>query len=179
MSTAQSDPVDPISPAGKIYQAITDKELAAEYDRRKAIERRAGALLTSSGTMLTLIFGLTVLITGKDAVFHNVFAIGALLAAMALFLASAILAIVVQAYGYEYKVISDDALRSLARDHQEWARRADDATRAWVAKQVSTICSMRSGNSAKATQVEWSLWLQVSAIVLLSISAGIELVVRL
>lgn len=179
MSSAASNPADPISPAGLIYQAITDKLLAAEYDRRKSLEGRAAALLGSSGTMLTLIFGLTVLVTGKGAVYQNAFAIGALLAAMAAFLASAICAIVVQAYGYEYFVMSDDALRSLTSDHKEWGRRADSATRAWVAKQVSTICTMRAGNSTKATQVEFSLWLLISGIILLSLSASVELIGRL
>lgn len=111
----------------------------------------------------------------QNFVYQNVFAIGALLAAMVLFLASAILAILVQAYGYEYSVISDDALKALARDHQEWGRRADDATRAGVAKQVSTICTMRGGNSTKATLIQWSLWLLVCGIVFLSISASVEL----
>ncbi|WKG03069.1 hypothetical protein [Mycolicibacterium sp. HK-90] len=175
MNAATSEPVDPVSPAGRIYLAITDKLLAAEYDRRKAFEGRAAALLTSSGTMLTLIFGLTVLVTGKDAVFASPAAIYALIAAMIAFLASAVVAIVVQAQGYEYSVLSDDSLRSLARDNNEWARRADDATRAWVNKQVSTICTMRAGNSTKAKQVAFSLWSQVAAIALLAVSVGIEL----
>lgn len=179
MSAAQSDPADPISPAGIVYQAITDKLLAAEYDRRKSLESRAAALLGSSGTMLAVIFGLTVLITGKDAVYRNAFAIAALIAAMVFFIASGIVALVVQAYGYEYKVMSAAALTSLARDDSEWARRADDATRHWVAKQASTVCTMRRGNSKKARQIEVSLGLQVVAIVLLSISAGVELVGRL
>jgi hypothetical protein len=125
--------------------------------------------------MLTLIFGLTVLVTGKDAVFRSRYAILVLMGAMAALLVSAVIAIVVQAHGFEYRVMSDDALKSLTRDNKEWARRADDATRAWVKKQVSTICTLRVGNNTKATQIAWSLWLQVSAISLLSISVGIEL----
>jgi hypothetical protein len=179
VSTAAGECVDPISPAGLIYQAITDKLLAAEFDRRKALEGRGATLLTSSGTMLTLIFGLTVLVTGKDAVFHSRWAIYFLIAAMIAFLVSAMLAIVVQAHGFEYQVMSDDALKSLSRDHTEWGRRADDATRAWVSKQASTICTLRTGNNAKATQIAWSLWFQVSAVALLSISVGIELFGRL
>lgn len=180
MSADSSEPVDPISPAGRIYQAITDKLLAAEFDRRKALESRAAALLGSSGTMLTLIFGITVLVTGdgKDAIYQNGVAVGVLIAAMAAFLASAVLAIIVQAHGFEYKVMSDEALTALARDHSEWARRADDATRAWVSKQASTICTMRKGNHTKATQVAWSLWIQVAAVTLLSTSIGVELVSR-
>lgn len=179
MSNEPTEPVDPISPAGQIYQVIADKQLAAEYDRRKSLEGRAAALLGSSGTLLALIFGLTVLMTGKDAVYQSRVATLVLIVAMAAFLVSAVLAILVQAHGYRYKVISDDALRSLARDHAEWGRRADSAMRAWVSKQVSTICTMRAGNDMKATQVAWSLWVQIGAIGLLSISVAIELIARL
>ncbi|ASX03435.1 hypothetical protein [Mycobacterium intracellulare] len=179
MSDAAGEPVDPVSSAGKIYQVITDKLLAAEFDRRKALEGRGAALLTSSGSMLALIFGLTVLITGKDATFKIHCAVYFVIAAMIAFLASAVIAIVVQAHGFEYSVMSDDALKSLARDNTEWGRRADDATRAWVSKQARTICTLRVGNSTKATQVAWSLWFQVSAIGLLTISVCIELFDRL
>ncbi len=178
LSTAASEPVDPISPAGKLYQTITDKLLAAELDRRKALEGRAAALMTSSGAVLALIFGLSVLLTGKDMVYESLVATLLLIAAMIAFLTSAVIAIVVQVHGFEYKVMSDDALRSLARDHAEWARRADDATRAWVSKQVSTICTMRTGNSTKQKQVECSLWVQVAAIGLLASSVGVELLSR-
>ncbi|MEN4475191.1 hypothetical protein [Mycolicibacterium cosmeticum] len=181
MTSGPTEPVDPISPAGQIYQVITDKLLAAEVDRRKSFESRAAALLGASGTMLTLIFGITVFVTGegKDAVYENGAAVGVLITAMAAFVISAVLAIIVQAHGYEYKVMSDEALTSLARDHSEWGRRADSATRAWVSKQASTICTMRKGNRTKATQVAWSLWMQIVAITLLSGSIGVELVSRL
>ncbi|AHC27811.1 MULTISPECIES: hypothetical protein [Mycobacteriaceae] len=181
MSDGLTEPVDPVSPAGRIYLAITDKLLTAEFDRRKAFESRAAALLGSSGTMLTLIFGITVLVTGdgKDAVYQSAAAVGVLIAAMAAFLLSAVLAIVVQAHGFEYDVLSNESLTSLARDDTEWARRADDATRAWVGIQASTICTMRKGNRTKAAQVAWSLWIQVVAVTLLSASVGAELVSRL
>lgn len=178
LSSAAGEPVDPISPAGAIYQAITDKLLAAEFERRKSLEGRAAALVTSSGAVLALIFGLCVLVTGKDLVYSSSLGILFLIASMIAFLTSAVLAIVVQVQGFEYKVMSDDALKSLARDNTEWARRADDATRAWVSKQVSTICSMRAGNTRKQKQVERSLWVQVSAIGLLAASVGAELLGR-
>ncbi|SKY79546.1 Uncharacterised protein [Mycobacteroides abscessus subsp. bolletii] len=178
MSAAAGEPVDPVSPAGKIYQGITDKLLAAEFDRRKALEGRGSGLLTSSGSMLALIFGLTVLITGKDATFRSHCAMYLLIVAMVAFLVSAVVAIVVQAHGFEYSVMSDEALTSLARDHAEWGRRADDATRAWVSKQASTICTLRAGNNAKATQVAWSLWFQLGAVALLTMAVCTELFSR-
>jgi hypothetical protein len=65
------DYVDPISPAGAVYQAMVDSLLKAEYERRKTLEGRGATLLTASASMLTLIFALTVFVTGKDHVFAN------------------------------------------------------------------------------------------------------------
>ncbi|MCV7423812.1 hypothetical protein H7K45_24970 [Mycobacterium yunnanensis] len=169
------EPVDPVSPAGQLYLAMASELLTAEFDRRKTLESRGSALLTSSGTLLTLIFGLTVIVTGKDHVYADRCSVILLLAALVAFVLSAVIAIFVQTYGFRYAVLSQDGLRSLPRDDAEWARRADDATRAMLSKKVSTICSLRNGNNTKATLVAFSLGFQVVAIALLSASVGFEL----
>jgi hypothetical protein len=125
--------------------------------------------------MLTVIFGLTVLVTGKDHVFTDRCSVGFLDAALGAFVLSAITAIFVQTYLFKYTVISPETLRSLPRENTEWARLADDAARSWLTRQVNTLCSLRRGNNAKARLVTASLVLQVAAIALLSISVGLEL----
>lgn len=54
-----------VSPAGKVWQSMVSDLLAAEFDRRKTLAGRGATLLTASASLVTLIFGLTVIVTGK------------------------------------------------------------------------------------------------------------------
>lgn len=174
-----ADIPDPISPAGKVYDGMIENLLTAEFDRRKTLEGRGATLMAASGTMLTLIFGLTVIVTGKDPVFKSGCAVDLLLAALAAFVVSAVTAIFVQTYGFKYQTASRDFLREVVENNDNWARRADDAARMWAVRRVNTITSLREGNNAKACLVTASLWAQVVAIGLLSASVGVELSGRL
>jgi lysylphosphatidylglycerol synthetase-like protein (DUF2156 family) len=145
-----------------------------EFDRRKTLQGRAGALLTSSASLFTLIFGLTVLVTGRDPTFKSPWALGFLVAALVCFVAVAGVAIWVQTRGFDYLVVHDDSLKALVGDEM-WNMPADGATRADVSQKVNMICSLRTGNNTMAGRLTWSLRLQLFAIVLLSVSVGFEL----
>lgn len=152
--------------------------LAAEYDRRAKMEGRGSTIVTASASLLTLVFGLIVVITGKDYVFTNGYAIFALLAALVAFVISAVLGIVVQSYAFAYKTISPESLRQLTSKRLWDDRPADYAARDDVSQQVTTISTMREANQRTAKLVTASLVFQVVAIVLLSVSIGLELVGR-
>src|SRR6476659_5906451 len=80
------------SAGGRVYEQMMAAVMAAEYDRRKAVEGRGAAILTTSTTMLTLIFGLTVLVIGKDQPFKNHLALWFVTSALAAFVLSAVIA---------------------------------------------------------------------------------------
>ncbi|WP_418003518.1 hypothetical protein ACNO8X_27185 [Mycobacterium sp. PDNC021] len=164
------------STAGEVYASLVESALKSEEDRRKAIEGRAGAILTTSSTMLALILGLTVIVTGKDYVYKNHWSLVLLLVALVAFVMSAGLAIVVQAFGFKYKVISAATLSNLT-DDVNW-HRTPDARRMWVTRQVATTQSVRTGNNTKATLAIWSLAFELAAIAMLALAVGVELHTR-
>ncbi len=168
----------PGSAAGKVYETLVGSLLTAEQDRRKSVEGRGATILTTSTTMLTLIFGLTIILTGKDYVFRNHNAVCFLTLALAAFVVSAAVAIFVQTYGFKYAVTSTKTLESLVEE-VNWDRTEDDARRMWVNRQVQTIKSLRQGNNRKAGLAMWSLGFEVLAIALLALSVGLELHTRL
>lgn len=174
LNAATSDTNNDVSPAGKVYQAMVKDLLAAEYDRRAKMEGRGSTIVTASASLLTLVFGLTVVLTGKDYVFSNGFAIGTLLAALAAFVVSTVLGILVQTHAFEYKTISPESLHQLTST-AFWNRPVDYAVRDDISQQVATICSMREANQRTARLVTISLVFQVVAIILLSISIALEL----
>lgn len=65
-SSADDNNDGAINPAGKIWEQMASTVVAAEFDRKKTHEGRGTTILTTSGSFLTLIFGLTVVASGKD-----------------------------------------------------------------------------------------------------------------
>jgi hypothetical protein len=161
----------PAGAAGPIHLERMEALLTAEYDRRKALEGRGSTLVTSSTTMLTLIFGLTVIVTGKDKPFTDHRAVWLLIGALAAFVLSAVIAIFVQVYGTVWTRI--ETLERLVGS--DWNVTENDARRMWACHQVQTIKTLRAGNSRRAKYVLGSFGIQVLAITMLAISVAIEL----
>jgi hypothetical protein len=178
-SDATADRTEAVSAAGKVYQESVAAMLTAEFERRKTLEARGTTLMTSSATLIALIFGLTVLVTGKDPVLINRWAVYVLLASLVLFVVAATVGIVVQTYLHKYDVVECDFLETLAGTDKEWSRSADHAVRTNVSQKVHTLCSLRKGNNAKASWVIAGLIVQLMAIASLAVSLGIELNSRL
>jgi hypothetical protein len=148
--------------------------VAAEFDRKKTLEGRGTTILTTSGSLLTLIFGLTVVVSGKDARFEDPWAVTLLMGSLFAFVVSAVIAIFVAVYGSKYKLADPDFLDSLTT-HEMWEENEDQARRIWVRRQINTAISLRKGNNRKVKLVTWSLAAQVLAITLLSLSVAVEL----
>lgn len=51
---------------GKVYEQLVGAVVTAEFDRKKSLEGRGTTIVTTSTSLLALIFGLTVIVTGKD-----------------------------------------------------------------------------------------------------------------
>lgn len=153
--------------------------LAAEFERRKILEARGTTMMTSSASLIALIFGLTVLVTGKDPVLTSRWAGYVLLESLVLFVLAAVIGIVVQTYLHKYDVVECEFLETLAGTDAEWSRSADHAIRTSVSQKVRTLCSLRRGNGAKAIWVIAGLTIQLAAIASLTVSLGLELYSRL
>lgn len=164
-----------VNPAGKVFEQLVTAVAAAEFERKKTLEGRGATIVTTSTSLLTLIFALTVIVTGKDHVFESHCAVILLLASLAAFVISAVIAIFIAASGTTYSLTGRDTLERLTANENWEDRTEDDARRMWVNRQVKTIGKLRTGNNRKAKAVTWSLAVQVLAIALLSASVAIEL----
>lgn len=176
-SNAEADDADAdvVSAAGKIYEQMVGAVVAAEFDRKKTLEGRGATILTTSGSLLTLIFGLTVVVTGKDAKFGNPWAVLFLMASLLAFVVSAVIAIFIAINGSKYTLAGRPLLESLTENEIWEDKSEDEARRIWVKRQVNTGLTLRKGNNRKAKAVTWSLAAQVLAVTLLSLSVVVEL----
>jgi hypothetical protein len=164
-----------VSAAGKIYEQMVGAVVAAEFDRKKTLEGRGTTILTTSGSLLALIFGLTVVVSGKDPKFGNHCAILLLMASLLAFVVSAVIGIFIAINGSKYTLAGRRLLESLTGNETWEDQSEDEARRMWVKRQVNTSLSLRRGNNRKAKAVTWSLAAQVLAVTLLSVSLGVEL----
>lgn len=164
------------SAAGKVYEKVVAALLLSEEDRRKRVEGRAATILTASATMLTLIFGLTIFVSGKDYIFKNHCAVWSLTLALAAFVVSSVIAIIIQAYPFQYSILNDFTLNNLAA---KWNETEDNARQMWVQSQAETITTLRSSNNKKSALAVWSFGFEILAIALLAISVGFELHTKL
>ena len=164
-----------VNPAGKVWEQMAAAVVAAEFDRKKTLEARGTTILTTSGSLLTLIFGLTVVVSGKDARFEDPWAVMLLMGSLLAFVGSALIAIFVAVYGSTYKLAAPDFLNSLTTNEKWEEEQEDQARRTWVRRQINTAISLHNGNNRKVTLVTWSLAAQVLAITLLSLSVAVEL----
>ena len=82
-----------MGPGAKVIMSLLETELKGEDARKTSIEGRAAGVITTSGTLVTLLFGLVAIITkltNYQAPTSSVFAI---LAALVLFVAAAVVAL--------------------------------------------------------------------------------------
>jgi hypothetical protein len=79
----------------EVYTDFVKLLLDAENTRRTTLEQKAGAVITTSGTLVTLLFGLVAVITGADTFTLPGPSHGWLVAAIVYFLAAAVLALLI------------------------------------------------------------------------------------
>jgi hypothetical protein len=165
------------SPTGRVWREMVKDLLAAEYDRRKRMEDRGAAIVTSSASLLTLIVGLAAFVTGQGFALTSRLAVAAVFGAMIAFVVSAVFGIAVRTYGLPYTTVDRDNLNQLT-SNEFWTMSADEALREDVAQQAGTIRSLRAATERKDKWVTASLASQVVAIALLIAAIGFELLAR-
>ncbi|MFV8165287.1 hypothetical protein ACNQVK_24880 [Mycobacterium sp. 134] len=173
---------DPKAHAG--YEAISayiaDRK-KTEFESRKRVEDRGSAIVTTSSGLLTLIFILTVVITGKgnDAEkFTNASASVALVASLGAFVIAAALGIFVQNSAWRYSAATNETLRHLVRQNPVWNGDYRTAARICADLDIESIESLRQGTQIKAVIATIALTIQGLAVTLIVIALAIELVAR-
>jgi len=156
---------------GETYAAFIESELKREHDRRSALDARAIALSTTSSALLTLVFAITVIVTGKEYQFSSAGARGLLLS-LALFVVAAVLGLIANV-SRKYQVADRDTLREMTNGH--WTDTEVDARNICAGLSVTTIATLRCGNDFKDDLIRVAFGLQITAILGLVVTVGWEL----
>ncbi|WP_274561557.1 hypothetical protein [Streptomyces spiramyceticus] len=165
----------PVNEQGVVYAAFVEDELKWEHGRRTSIDSRALSVITTSGVLVTLLFGVAALVTGRrDAAYSPAPAVVVLSGCgLVLFVIAAALGILASK-SVSYSVIDGASLEKLRTEH--WGHDAPTALNVVMWYRTNTVLTLRKGNNGKAwlllaglsTQLVAVLTLAAAVIVLLA-----------
>jgi hypothetical protein len=152
------------------YAELLEKLVDAEVSRKAALEQKASAVITSSGTLVTLLFGLVAVLTTKQSYAVPQAAHGWLVGAVLLFTLAAVMAIYISVprpYG-ETKITP-----SQLRGH--WADPLVKARAAVAMARLEGLEQARKTNTGKARWLTAATGIEVLAVLTLAIAVVIML----
>jgi hypothetical protein len=162
------------SDQGKTYLAFIEGELKVERERRSTYDARGQALITTSGTLVTLLAGFAALVKTATTATLSSWTLVAFALAVTLFIGAAGCGILAGWNRY-YAVAKTKTLQRMLDDH--WIDDEIDARNNVATLQLITVDTLRKANAFKATCVTVGLIVQVFALVALG-GAVVMVVVR-
>ena len=144
------------------YGAFLKDEIAAQDARKTSFEARGLAVITTSGTLVTLLFALAALSTKRQATFVlPASAQGWLEDALALFFFAALLALATNV-PLRYEAAKPDDIEKLLAEEPASAKEAAERDVAYA--RVSQLRSAKYKNSAKGWLLVFAMFFEVLAI---------------
>lgn len=157
---------------------LVDQELERELGRKDSLERRGITVITASGVLVTLTFGFATAVA-KGAHYANFTTAEKIVLDIALgfFIVSAIFALLTNT-PRNYGVPQVDALRGSQGNKPEGADGEKDSpdeaiSEALLQKLISMLEAARQANDNKARALFYSMYLQLTAILLLGVAVAI------
>jgi hypothetical protein len=157
-----------------VYGPLLENLLTNERTRKSSLEQRGGAVITTSGVLVSLLFGIVAVVTnasgftlpGSSRVF--------LVLALVLFVLAAVGGIIINR-PLPYLQIHHEDLRRVVDAEENWNATSEIAARRVAEVQVSILERARQHNRSKARWLRRAMSLQILAAVALAISVTIML----
>ncbi len=151
-----------------LYSAFIKDLFDGELARRTTLESKAGSVITTSGTLVTLLFGLVAVVTGAKTFTIPAGANGWLLAAIIAFVAACIAAIFVGVplpYGETEITMADLA--------SAWTDAPAETEAAIAGTRLEALSAARRWNAMKAWILLGAIAGEIVAIALLAVAVGV------
>jgi hypothetical protein len=153
-----------VAEGSDVYADFIKSLLDAESSRKASLEQRGIGVVTTSGTLVTLLFGLTAVITSAKTFALPGQAHGWLAGAAILFVVAAIAGIVTNVpLFYGQIIISETELRDA------WGNSAADAQAGVTAVRLRHLDQVQKVNSCKAWILILAVLLELAAVAILTV----------
>jgi hypothetical protein len=154
---------------GNVYGAFVSRQLEDQRALKESLDRRALAVITSSGVLVTLLFGLAAITTRASGFHLPQSAHGPLIAALVAFVVACALAVVVS-IPFRYLGASPQDLERIRLNR--WREREWVARRRVTGTEIVVIRSYRRANRAKARLLVGASVAQLGALVALAVTVA-------
>lgn len=160
--------------AGDSYGPLIETQLNYERAIKGSFEQRALGVVTTSGVLVSLLFGLAAIVTQAEGFKAPPAARVLLVIALGLFLVAAGLSIRVN-MPRGYKEADVAKLRRLT-EAEFWEARSEIGARRAAELRVNVLASTRLANGRKAKTLFWAMVLEVAAIAVVGAAVVVVLV---
>jgi hypothetical protein len=156
-----------------VYAAFIEGELKAERERRTVLDGRGIAVVSTSGSLVTLLAAVGAFVSNRKDFQLPFTAVLPLLLTLLGFTVAAALGLLVSKNRW-YHVALTTTLYGMVTDH--WTDDPVDSRNNVAELNVRTIHTLRVGNDRKATLVGRALWAQLGAVLSLGVAVTLVLV---
>ena len=164
-------PADAPGSGAAAVAAFIDLELKSEDARKASIETRGVAVITTSGVLVTLLFGLVAVVTKASDYSVPALGLGVVVAALAFFVGAATLALLANSIKtYERVKVQD--IRNTVESESGTITTSQAQSRIARAN-LKVLESARANNNMKARRLKWAFLCEVMAVVLLALAVGV------
>ena len=162
------------TPGGRsIYTDYIREQLEAQEARKLSLEQRGLAVITTSGVLVTLLFGLTALSVRKESTFVIPDTAAAfLIVALVFFVLAAVCAIVTN-LPRSYEGVTVDALRDAVKNR--WEDSEAVASEMVALTRLKMLASAKKNNDAKGIALVIAMSLEILAVALVGAAVGFVL----
>lgn len=159
--------------ASEIFAAVIDNELQQERARTASLEQRAMAVVTSSGVLVSLVFGFGTLLKGQRGPHLSAGARVLLASALLAFVVAAVMSLLTnKPRAYKPLGVKSDLTRMVT---ELWKITGDNARRSVAEFRVDEVDRWRDNNEIKAAYLQRAIAMECCGIGLLAASMAVIL----
>lgn len=147
--------------AGSEYAKLIQEQLDEERKVKASLERRGITVVTTSGTLVTLLFGLVAVVTKASDFEVTTGARWFIYVALGLFVAAAVCALATN-FPQKYEEADPDELQRLITEDY-WQTSQGVGSRRSSELRVKVLRSARAAHTTKACLLRWALGIEVVA----------------
>lgn len=159
-------------PGRGVYAEYIREQLEAQEARKASLEQRGLAIVGTGGGLVTLLFGLTALTLERDVVTLPTGSPVLLVAALFLFVAAGLAALVTN-IPMSYEGVTTEALRGAVANR--WDDTSAEAVRMTSPTRITVLESAKRKNNVKAVALFAGMVLEIAAVALVGAALAIAL----
>jgi uncharacterized membrane protein YcjF (UPF0283 family) len=152
-----------------VYAAYVASQVASQEARKSSFEQRGLAVITTSGVLVSLLFGLTAVLTGAAGYHPPGAARVPILAALFCFIVAAVAAITTN-LPQLYRGVTAEALKK--QIEEQWEDTGTEARRAVAFTELDVLARAKEQNHKKGEALALAIRAEIAAVYFLAVAVG-------